>query len=275
MLTCVYQPTAQPLAKNCLVKLERDSKKVLVSRFSAEKGGQVKVELVKNKNLNSFIHSQPNHPFSKKSPGRAKRTWGNDTNNNSNNNNSNVSGSTTSSGCSSHKSTSLWSSFDSDDASGSSGSTCDNSNSEWESAYSSDSEPVSFICVSTTLCLESVERKSEKKRRKIERAFFCTVPLRDCLPSWSFFLFATKCELGKKNVVFASSVQCSKEIVRENENLSRYFILYFTAILYNQLCSGITYAYKSTKDLSMTSWVTTMHAVRGTCISHKKQVALL
>lgn len=56
-----------------------------------------------------------------------------------------------------------------------------------------------------------------------------------------------------KNVVFASSVQCSKEIVRENENLSRYFILYFTAILYNQLCSGITYAYKSTKDLSMTS----------------------
>lgn len=138
MLTCVYQPQA-PLAKNCLVKLERDSKKVIVSRYSAGKGGQVKVELVKNKNLNAFIQSQPNHPFSKKSPGRAKRAWS------SSDKNNNSAGSTSSSGYSSHhKSTSLWSSFDSDDASGSSGgSTYDNSNSEWESAYSSDSEPVS------------------------------------------------------------------------------------------------------------------------------------
>lgn len=147
MLTCVYQPlsTAAPVAKNCLVTLERDSKKVILSRYTSDKGGQVKVELVKNKNLNSFI--QPNHPFSKKSPGRAKRTWGisSDTNNNNHSNyNSVSSSSTSSSGCSSDKSTSLWSSFDSDDASGSSASTCDNSISEWESAYSSDSEPVSL-----------------------------------------------------------------------------------------------------------------------------------
>lgn len=145
MLTCVYQQQPAPLAKNCLVRLDQDSKKVIVSRYSGGKGGQVKVELVKNKNLNSFIQSQPNrnHPFCKKSPGRAKRTW---SRSDSNNNNSSGSGGSTSSGYTSlsahHKSTSLWSSFDSDDASGSSGSTCDNSNSEWESAYSSDSEPV-------------------------------------------------------------------------------------------------------------------------------------
>ncbi|CAG7825711.1 unnamed protein product [Allacma fusca] len=47
MLTCVYQPPL-PLSKNCLLKVNRDSKKVIVSKFSEEKGGKVKVEIASN-----------------------------------------------------------------------------------------------------------------------------------------------------------------------------------------------------------------------------------
>ena len=46
MLTCVYHSSSLPLAKTCLLKVNRDTKKVIVSKFFEGKGGKVKVEIL-------------------------------------------------------------------------------------------------------------------------------------------------------------------------------------------------------------------------------------
>jgi len=47
MLTCMYQPPVS-LGKTCLLKVNRDTKKVIVRQFSQNKGGHVRVELVQS-----------------------------------------------------------------------------------------------------------------------------------------------------------------------------------------------------------------------------------
>jgi len=104
MLTCVYQPPVPFTNKNCLIKVNRDTRKVIVSKFTEGKGGRVKVEVAStHKTVNQLLRSKPKLSNAKShhlynSSNSLKST----SNNISNNNN--------------------------EDA--------------WESAYSSDSEPV-------------------------------------------------------------------------------------------------------------------------------------
>lgn len=106
MLTCVYQPPVPLTSKNCLIKVNRDTRKVIVSKFTEEKGGRVKVEVSStHKTLNQLLRSKPKQTKAKNhhlynSPSSVNNK--NSSNNLNNNNN--------------------------EDA--------------WESAYSSDSEPV-------------------------------------------------------------------------------------------------------------------------------------
>jgi len=45
MITCVYQPPIS-MGKSCLLKVNKETRKVLVSRYVESKGGKVKVEIV-------------------------------------------------------------------------------------------------------------------------------------------------------------------------------------------------------------------------------------
>lgn len=122
MLTCVYHPpvslvstSAPQLNKNCMIRVNRevDTRKVMVSKFTEDKSGRVKVETNStNKTLNQIL--------------RARHKSGSSSSSSSSSTCSNSSLTYRKGRNSSENSLNNW----------------NNNDDSWESAYSSDSEPV-------------------------------------------------------------------------------------------------------------------------------------
>lgn len=119
MLTCVYQPPVSLVSatphtkKNCLIRVNRevDTRKVMVSKFTEDKSGRVKVETNStNKTLNQILRTRHKSGSNSSSSSTCSNSSSRKSRNSSSNNSLNS-----------------W-----------------NNNDEfsWESAYSSDSEPV-------------------------------------------------------------------------------------------------------------------------------------